>query len=69
LSRRQVLADLFRGPMKVSNVRRYLRHDFAVGSQHQSQHTMCAWVLWTHVDEHFVRSDVEFDDLVTVELR
>jgi hypothetical protein len=48
--------------MQVADVGLHLRHDLAVGPKHQSQHTVRARVLRTHVDEHFVGANVEFDD-------
>jgi hypothetical protein len=40
----------------------YFGDDFAVGSQYKPQHAMGAGMLRTHINEHLVRADVEFDD-------
>ena len=62
LDRRDVLADLLGAAVQVAQVRRHLGDDLAVGPQHQPQHAVRAGVLRTHVDEHLVGADVEFDD-------
>ena len=49
--------------MQVADVRRRLGDHFAVGPQHQAQHAVRAGMLRSHVDEHLVRADVEFDHL------
>ena len=48
--------------MQIADVRHDFGDDFAVGPQHQPQHAVRAGMLRPHVDEHFVRADVEFDD-------
>ena len=62
LRRREIFADLFGAAVQVADVRRDLVDDFAVGPQQQPQHAVRAGMLRTHVDQHFVGADVEFDD-------
>ncbi len=62
LPRREILADLFRAAMQIADVRHNFGNDFAIGPQHEPQHAMRARMLRAHVDEHFVRADVELDD-------
>ncbi len=68
LPRREVLADLLRAAVQIADVRRDLGDDFAVGPQHQPQHAVRAGMLRSHVDQHFVRADVEFDDAGIVQI-
>ena len=62
LDRRDVLADLLGAAVQIAQVRHDLGDDLAVGAQHQPQHAVRAGMLRPHVDEHFVRADVELDD-------
>ena len=62
LTGREVFADLLRTAVQVADVGLHLRHDLAVGAEHQPQHAVGARVLRPHVDEHFVGANVEFDD-------
>ena len=62
LAGRQVLTDLFRATVQIADVRRDLRHDFAVRSQHEAQHAVSAGVLGPHIHQHFVGPNVKLDD-------
>jgi hypothetical protein len=61
LPRREVLADFFGAAVEIADVRLGLGDDLAVGPQDQAQHAVGAGVLWTHVHQHLVRADVEFN--------
>ena len=71
LAGREVFADLLRAAVEVADVGLHLRHDFAIGAEHEPEHAVRARMLRPHVDEHLVGADVELDDprIVVDELR
>ena len=62
LDRAEILANLFSTSMQVPDVRSDLVDNFTISSQQQSQHAMCAGMLRSHIDEHFVCANVEFNN-------
>ena len=61
LARRDVFADPLGAAVQVADMRRDFRNHLAVGPQHEPQHAVRARVLRAHVNQHFVRANVEFD--------
>src|SRR5882724_8777606 len=54
------LADLFDRTMEVPDVGNRLINHFAVGFDHEAQHTMRARVLWPHADGHLFGENTGF---------
>ena len=62
----EILTNFFSTAMQVTNVWFDLGNNFTVSAQYQSQYAVRAGMLGSHVNQHFIGANIEFDDALIV---
>ena len=64
----ETLCMFFKTTMQIPDVRDYIFHNLSVRQNFQSQYTMCGWMLWSQVEDHFFRFQFIYFELVRLRI-